>query len=416
MKILFLSKYSGSRQYNQPTRQVFMSEGLAGLGHEVLLVSSRSNGGGIPKFCGISKVFHHGRFSERILNGPRIKLGFNMLRVFSWIFYEIMGLISWPHFYRFRPDVIIISSLSLFTFITGCFLKFTLRVPLVVEVRDIYPLTLVELGKFRENSIIIRILAKIERFGYRNADLIISPLERFDEYLESLGFGEIPFLWVPMGYSPFFFQPINSNESDKIIELISRLKSEGKFVYAYAGAFGDVNDLERLFNIAQSCCETKICFIFMGDGPLKQKYESDFGQIKNVHIVHRVPKSDVVKVLMECDVLLHPVKHKDIYNYGVSPNKWIDYALSKRPFITTLQAKLKITKCAGNAFVTADGSDDALRNEIIRVAALPKFELDAVGKRGFDFITSNFAYSVLAVKLADAIESSICGYHSKPLD
>jgi glycosyltransferase involved in cell wall biosynthesis len=412
MKLLLLCKYAGFRCFNRPTRQVFLSEALSSQGDHVLLLSSRSNGMSIPGFKGSRQTFHHDRFTEMILNGPTVGLGFNFKRIFSWLIYEVMILLNFSTIRRFRPDVILVSSLSLLTLLTGVLLKKLLRVPLAIEVRDIHPLTLVEVGKFNENSLVVRVLAFIERYGYRNADLLISPLEHFDIHVATTIPNPAPFIWIPMGYSGFFLYPSISDYSASILSEIRAMKKDGRLVYAYAGALGRANDLERIFKIVQSLKEHPISFVFIGDGPLKKQFVSKFGELSNVRFYNQVPKSDVCKILSECDLLLHPVQEIPLYRYGVSPNKWIDYALSKRPFLTTLQADLKVKTIAGNAFVTPDGSDSALRSELIRISHLPPELLTEMGQKGYDYVIQNLSYDKLAADLKAALSETIARYHA----
>jgi glycosyltransferase involved in cell wall biosynthesis len=412
MKVLFLCKYSGIKQYARPSRHIFLSESLAVQGQDVLLFSSRSNGTSIPGFKGSRQTFHHERFTEVVLNGPTVGLGFNFKRIISWLIYELMVFLNFSTIRRFRPDVVFVSSLSLLTLLTGVLLKKLLRVPLAVEVRDIHPLTLVEFGKFKEHSLAVRVLALIEGFGYRNADLLVSPLENFDRHVATIVPNPAPFVWIPMGYSGFFLDPGISDYSTSILSEIRAMKKDGHLVYAYAGALGRANDLERIFKIVQSLKEHPISFVFIGDGPLKKQFVSKFGGLSNVRFFNQVAKSDVCKILSECDLLLHPVQDIPLYRFGVSPNKWIDYALSKRPFLTTLQADLNVKTIAGNAFVTPDGSDSALRSELIRISQLPPEQLTEMGQKGYDYVIQNLSYDKLAADLKVALSETIARYHA----
>lgn len=412
MKILLLCKYAGFRHFNRPSRQVFLSEAMASQGEDVLLLSSRSNGMSIPRFNGLRQSFHHGRFTETILNGPTVGLGFNLKRVISWLIYELMIFLNFSAIRRFRPDVVFVSSLSILTFVSGVFLKRLFRVPLVIEIRDIHPLTLVEFGKFGKNSLAVKFLSIIERFGYRNADLLVSTLENFQEHAKSVSDCSAPFLWLPMGYSDIYKSDLLGEKAGAVVEQINELKSLGKFVVCYAGTIGDANDLERVFHIAGSGLPENMHFVFIGDGPLKKGFEAGYGNLPNISFFASIPKTDVPGVLSHCDLLLNTWKDIDLYRFGVSPNKWIDYALSKRPFLTTLQADLKVKTIAGNAFITPDGSDAALKSELIRISKLPAEQLTEMGLKGYEYVIRNLSYDKLAADLKAALEETVARYHA----
>jgi len=82
-----------------------------------------------------------------------------------------------------RPNTIIVSSLSILTFLTGVVAMKIFRCQLIVEVRDIYQYTLVAFGKFSKNNVFVKILSWIEKVGFKHADYILSTLSSFEKFL-----------------------------------------------------------------------------------------------------------------------------------------------------------------------------------------------------------------------------------------
>lgn len=119
-------------------------------------------------------------------------------RILSWFAFE------W-HLYFLdrrrleRPDVVIISSLSLLTILYGVFLKRLYGCKLVFEVRDIYPLTLTEeLGISACNPLVL-LLKFVEKLGYRRADLIVGTMPNLRSHVQKvLGYTKDVFFlrWV----------------------------------------------------------------------------------------------------------------------------------------------------------------------------------------------------------------------------
>lgn len=186
MKILYISKYAAVPVSGHPTRQYFFSKCLAEFGNSVMLIYSNSNG-----------LQHNGQDSSELtqeidgylliqkLKGPSIALGMNLKRIWSWMFFEYQIFKNLRRIKDFQPDIIIVSSLSILTFLSGVYLKKLLKRPLVLEVRDLYPLTLIEIGGFSKYNPIVQILGVIEKYGYKNADLILSTLENTRNYFET---------------------------------------------------------------------------------------------------------------------------------------------------------------------------------------------------------------------------------------
>src|SRR5690606_17520920 len=73
------------------------------------------------------------------------------------------------------------------------------KVPFVFEVRDLWPQTLVEMGRLRPHGVATKILQMIERSLYRNAASIISVLPYAYRYIRSRGVSVQKIFWIPSG-------------------------------------------------------------------------------------------------------------------------------------------------------------------------------------------------------------------------
>ena len=225
MRVLFISKYAVSPEFGDPTRQFFYCKYLSRQPDtSVLLVSSRSSTCNLlAPFRGRYVERHYDRLSHWVLNGPAISLGLNWKRVWSWFWFEIQILRNLGRLKKWKPDVIIVSSLSIFTFLTGIILKLLFRRPLIIEVRDVYPETLQSLGNFSRFHPAIVILRKIEKMAYRHADAIVSSLPNLSPHVRQvLGFDK-PVTYLPMGIDPEFYseQTVSENARNTIEKLES---------------------------------------------------------------------------------------------------------------------------------------------------------------------------------------------------
>lgn len=407
VKALFISKYATFSETSKPGRQYFLSSELAKSGWDVMLVGSRSVPDKIENFLGVKKCINNKHLRLVVINGPRVDFGFNFKRIVSWGVFEVGLILSTFHFRRFRPDVIFVSSLSILTFLYGVLYKKIFRIPLIIEVRDIYPKTLVEFGKFSPASLVVRLLSWIEQVGYKNADLLVSPLENFYRHAEQVLGKSVSFKWVPMGYDSYLTNESLSERSEHLRREIVTLKERGRFVVAYAGSHGYGDRLEMILNVAKSLVGSAIHFVFIGSGPAKRELIDAYGQLSNVSFFDPIPKQDVVGVLSECSLLINLWHNTSLYEYGVSPNKWIDYALSKRPFLTNLRFDLKVVKNMPNCLVSSDDSEMGLRDDILRVLEMPAGHLDELGRKGYEFVVNNLGYSKLAGGLKGDVEALI---------
>lgn len=320
-------------------------------------------------------------------------------------------IVSWLHFewrlFRLdtarlpRPDVLVVSSLSLFTVLNGLRLKRRYRVPMVFEVRDIWPLTLVEEGGFTPSNPFIRILGYIERLGYRRADLIVGTMPGLGNHVREVLGEDRDVRCVPMGYAS------RTVSVDAPHPARSEPRAPGELVVGYAGTIGITNALEVLFDAARLLRdEPRIRFRVLGDGPLLPRFKAENADLANVEFVGRVPKDQVDGELQKCDVLYLSTYPSRVWEFGQSLNKLIDYMLSARPVLASYSGYPSMIDEAGcGAFVPA-GDPAAVADELRRFAAMSADERDQMGARGREWLLEHRSYERLAADYHDILVDS----------
>ena len=112
----------------------------------------------------------------------------------------------------------------------------------------------------------------------------------------------------------------------------------------------------------------------------------------------KTTKNKVPSFLRLCHVLINPWANKKIYEFGVSPNKWIDYMYSAKPIIVSYSGYKSLINDAGcGEFVEAENIK-ALSNKILEYSRMPKKELDHIGQKGKSYLEENLTYEILAKK------------------
>lgn len=404
-QILYVSKYALTPTNPISTRQFYFSKYFCQMGKSVTLISSQSSGHPID----ISKYNDHGSYFEtdfegvnhHLIKGCLISLGFNIQRVLSWIVFEIK---LWKHLQKFKsnpPEVLIVSSLSLLSFINGVYFKRKTSCKLVLEVRDIWPLTLIEIGKYSSWNPVVIILGYIEKFGYNNADLIVGTMPRLDLHVNNIIKKPFNFAYVPMGYDPDFYKDIGSELPPEYTDTLPL----GKFIVTYAGAIGKVNLVEEIVEAAKILNEPNndIFFLIIGNGPLKNKVEKMANGLRNILFIPKIEKRFVNSFLSHSSLLLHPVNNENIYRYGISPNKWIDYMFSKRPVLVPYGGYPTIINQACCGKFIEPNNPQILADEILNFSRLDKQQLIEMGLNGFNYLISELSYEDLSIKFLDYI-------------
>ncbi len=316
----------------------------------------------------------------------------SLRRIMSWLDFE-WRLWRLPKNMLPKPDVVVVSSLSLLTVVNGFLLRRRFKCRLVLEIRDIWPLTITEEGDFSRWNPLVLGLGLIERLGYRYADAIVGTMPNLGEHVASvLGWSKTTHC-IPMGVDEAALMM-----GDPLpVEYIERHIPHDKFIVAHAGTIGITNALETLLDCAEQMqIDTRVHFLVVGEGDLKTHYQQKYAHLSNLTFAPRVPKQMVQAVLSHCDLLYFSVHDSTVWRYGQSLNKVIDYMLSGKPVVASYSGyPSMINEAECGSYVPA-GDLPALRREVQRYASMESSQREEIGQRGRDWILSNRRYESLA--------------------
>ena len=395
-KIWYISKYAGSPKKGGPIRQYLFSKHFALKGYETILISSNSNGFEFNKFKEEYQLVEKPLFKHYVLNGFKIDLGSNVKRIVSWILFEYKLFKFLKGQTLHKNDTVIVSSLSILTFLSGVYLKRKYGIKLIVEVRDVWPKTLVEYKSLSKNNPITVILSKIEKIGYNNADFIVGSMENLGQHIKEVTPGnEQKFRYIPMGLDSLIMgEPMNLNTNN-----------HSDFIVGYAGSIGNANKVDLILETAEILKNIpNIKFKLLGGGPLKELYQKKYKHLKNIEFLHSIPKDEVGIFLNKCDVFVNPWEDKEIYKYGISPNKWIDYMFAAKPVIVPFNGyKNIINEAKCGEFIETD-NPQLFADTIIKYSKMPKNELKQIGENGKEYLEKYLTYDILSDKYLEIIK------------
>jgi hypothetical protein len=401
MDLVLISKYARVGSEKQPTRHYFFAKELAKRGHNITLIKSRSSFvSEQKKFQFFFEIKYEDNIKVVTLNGPIIKRGFSLLRIFTWFQFEYF-LFKYLKNCKSNFDLIIVSSLSIFTFVTGVWYKRRILKPLIVEVRDIYPLTLIEIGKFNRFNPLVIILDSIERFGYSNADYIVSTLEMLNNHVETRINKKFKFEWIPTGVDVSLYNQFDVVKFDlDYYNKIKSIKSNGYFIIGYAGTIGEANSLEIILNLAKrfQINQNKVYFLFIGEGPNLENYKLKYKHLENIMFHKFVPKNILPNYLSQCDILINSWSDSKLYRYGISPNKWNEYMFSERPFLLLHNYKSTIFSEAKCGWQIGTNDIKLIYNKILEIKEISDEELNDIGMNGKKFLLNSLSYVQLTNK------------------
>jgi glycosyltransferase involved in cell wall biosynthesis len=392
-KIWYISKYASPLKYGFGSRHFYIGRELNRLGFQTAVIASNSNHlAHIPDFESV--------YTREVIDGVdtvwirtiRYRGAASVRRVLSWIEFEIK-LFLMPRKMLFRPDTVIVSSLSLLTILNGIWLKARLGCRLIFEIRDIWPLTITEEGGFSEKNPLVMLLALVEKLGYRRSDVVVGTMPNLSEHADAVAGRKLNCQCIPFGYDPELYRnpvPLDPGYEEAHIPA-------NKFIVGYAGSIGRTNALDTLIDCAiEMADDPRIHFLLLGGGDLLDEYKRKVKGYPNVSFAPKVKKEQVQNVLRHCDVLYLSVEDSKVWRYGQSLNKLIDYMLAAKPIIASYGGYPSMINEADCGTFLPSKNVPALVQAVKRYAEMPKSELERIGARGKAWFMENRPYSKVA--------------------
>jgi glycosyltransferase involved in cell wall biosynthesis len=317
----------------------------------------------------------------------------SMRRILSWLHFEWRMLLM-PNQKFKKPDVVVVSSLSLLTIMNGLLWKIRYKCQLIFEVRDIWPLTIVEEGGFKPWNPFVLVLGVIEHIGYKYADAIVGTMPNLGEHVHKvLGYSKATHC-IPMGVDQLMLGAVEELPQNYVEQNFPK----NKFIVAHIGSIGITNALDTFLECAQNMKDHNgVHFLVVGDGDLRNGYIEKYKHLDNLIFAPRVSKAMVQSVLARCDLLYFSVHVSKVWQYGQSLNKVIDYMMSGKPIVASYSGYESMINEANCGVYVEAGNVFELQKQIESFADMNKSEREDIGKRGKEWLITHRQYKKLAV-------------------
>lgn len=298
-----------------------------------------------------------------------------------------------------RPDAIIGSSVHPFAAFAGWRLSRRYGVPFIFEVRDLWPQTLIDLGRLRPNSPAAIAMRALERFLYNRAHRVITLLPAAADYICPMGIAREKIEWLPNGID------ISAVPEPEV-------QREGpEFVLMYLGSFGNANGIDQLLDgmrvLSGRRLSKPVRLRLIGEGPLKPHYQQQaeaLGLSGQVSFEPAVPKSDVARMASQADAFAVCLSDIPLYRFGISLNKLSDYMAAGRPVIfagKTANDPIADAK-AGISIEPANPAQFA--DAVQKLMEMSVEERTAMGHRGREHVQAFYDYRKLSTRLGKMLD------------
>lgn len=313
-------------------------------------------------------------------------------------------LLSTRHLHR--PDVVIGTSPTFFAAMAAAAAGLKRRIPFIMEVRDLWPAVIVELGMLR-NRHMIRALERLELSLYARATRVVTVTESFRRNLIERGIPARKVFTIPNGADVEFWQP-----ADPPAELRHRLNLEGRFVVLYIGAHGISHALSRLLESARQLREhTQISFLFVGEGAEKAGLvrQAQEAGLTNVQFLDPVARDAVREFYALADVCLVPLRDIPLFDTFI-PSKMFEMMAMAKPIVASLRGEAAdILRRSGGAIVVEPEDSDAVAQAVLRLYH-QREEAREMGQRGRRFVVEHYSRASLAARYLNVMSEAVNEY------
>lgn len=303
-----------------------------------------------------------------------------------------------------KYDVIVVTSPPLFVGITAVILSLFKRLPIIFEVRDLWPESAIDTGVLK-NKAIIKLAYWFENFIYKRAKLINVLTPAFRTKLIEKGVPEEKIIFIPNAADFTLAEKIQ--KSDFNPEAFKKeLGLDGKFVITYVGAHGVANHLIQLVDAAERLLDTPVVFQLIGSGMLKKDLQEEVIKRKLTNVIFRdaVPKAEVFKYILASDMGASVLKRVDTFK-TIYSNKTFDYMSCKRPIFLAIDGVSRelVEKANCGIYVEPENIDDIEAK--VRLVLKDKDALIASGNNGYEYAKKHFDRGVLAQQYANHLQT-----------
>lgn len=303
-------------------------------------------------------------------------------------------------------DVIVVSSPPFFPLIAAPSLAWRHRVPIVLEIRDLWPDYLAEMGALGKGA--LGALMALERYLLQRADLVVTVTEPLRTRIIQKGVAPERTLVMPNGVDTdkYFYDPSPALDGSSTLD-----GGEERFVVGYLGNFGAGQALDVVIEAASlvAAADPTVELVLAGGGTERERVEQVFKRVQppNLKLLPVLPREETRRFYSDCDACLVPLAPWPVLA-GALPTKLFEILACERPVIAAAMGEIpRILLEAGAGIAAPPGDPNALADAILRLRQMPAADRRSMGERGRDLVKRRYDRRAVADKFLEALIDTV---------
>ncbi|MFP6608433.1 MAG: glycosyltransferase family 4 protein [Myxococcota bacterium] len=406
MRILFLSHYFPPEVNAPASRTHEHCREWVRQGHDVTVIT------GVPNHPrGVLFEGYENRLvQEEDVDGIRVIRTWMFLsanegflgRISNYVLFAVTA--SLLSFKAERPDVVVATSPQFFCGLAGMLVSRLRGAPFVLEVRDLWPESIAQLGQLRRGRL-LRTLERVETLLYRSAAGIVVNTGAFIDHIAARGVAPEKIELVYNGIDPTLFRSQPPDDA-----LLRKHGLKDKYLVAYIGTLGLAHGVETLLDAAERLRDHgDVHFLIIGDGAAREGLAAEAARrdLANVTLLGLRPRSEIPGWIASIDLLVVLLRNLDIFR-SVIPSKIFEFCAQERPVIVSSprgEIRRLIEAADAARFVDAE-QPEALAEMILACRRAPE-ETAAMARRGREWVETEFVRDDLARRMLSFMQQVV---------
>lgn len=301
-----------------------------------------------------------------------------------------------------RLDVLIASSPPFFVHVAGETFRRFRKVPLVLEIRDLWPDYMREMGVLK-NPLALKALFALERRLLGNAQRAVVVTESFRRRVIDKGMRPDDVDVISNGVDLDFYR--RDTALTPPVPALQRRADE--LLVGYIGNFGAGQEIRTVVDAAKRLEDHRpeIRFVLAGDGTEKRRVEAHLRDVgaRNVTILPPLEKDLTPAFYNACDLCLVPLAPVPIFSETV-PSKIFEVLACERPVLASVAGEAAtIVMESGGGLVTTPGDADEMAEGILRFRQMGLDERRRMGRCGRQYVARHYSRDVLAARYLEIL-------------
>lgn len=410
MNILLIHQYFLEDNDHGGSRFNEMAANWVRSGHQVTVIAGMVHYNGNEK-----REDYKGKFYKRNKQGEinvirtHVSEAYNtnfLGRLWGYFSFMFSSLFAGLFLANEKYDFVIVTSPPLFIGFSGYLISRFKRIPLIFEVRDLWPESAIDTGVLNSN-LLIKLAFSLEKFIYKKSHLINVLTPAFKQNLvEKKGIDPDKIIFIPNGADFRISEELLHTFDAKAFR--EKLGWSDKYVILYVGAHGVANHLIQVLEASEHLKETNVLFVLIGAGMRKPFLieEKERREIENVIFLDPVPKNEIFQYILASDMGASILKRVDAFK-TIYSNKTFDYMSCKKPLLMAIDGVSRdlVEESKGGSYVEPENSLHF--KEVIHEYLNDPERNIREGENGYNYVKHNFDREVLSNKYLELIKEKL---------